>query len=269
MAIGKNKKLNKGGKKGNKKRADAFDKKEWYDIKVPSMFNNRTVGKTLVNRTAGMKSSVDSLMGRVYEVNMADLQKDEDQAYRRVKLKCEDISGKNVLTNFHSLDFVRDRYCALVRKWQSLIEAFVDVRTTDGYVMRLFCIAFTKKRNNQVSKACYAQSAQIKLIRAKMVEIMKREAESEDLKGLVTKLIPESIAKDIEKACQGIFPIQNVYVRKVKTLKAPKFDSTKFMEMYAGDGHLVDVGAPVERVEEDGSGEEDGSASGSGEEDEE
>ena len=98
---------------------------------------------------------------------------------------------------------------------------------------------------------------------------MKREAESEDLKGLVTKLIPESIAKDIEKACQGIFPIQNVYVRKVKTLKAPKFDSTKFMEMYAGDGHLVDVGAPVERVEEDGSGEEDGSASGSGEEDEE
>ncbi len=37
-----------------------------------------------------------------------------------------------------------------VRKWQSLIEAHVDVKTTDGYVLRMFCIAFTKKRQNQM-----------------------------------------------------------------------------------------------------------------------
>ena len=45
----------------------------------------------------------------MYECNLADLQKDEDQAFRKIKLKCEDISGKNVLTNFHGMDFVRDR----------------------------------------------------------------------------------------------------------------------------------------------------------------
>lgn len=75
-----------------------------------------------------------------------------------------------------------------VRKWQSLIEAHVDVKTTDGYVLRMFCLAFTKKRQNQMKKTCYAQTAQIKKIRAKMVEIMKREAESDDLKSLVAKL---------------------------------------------------------------------------------
>ena len=36
--------------------------------------------------------------------------------------------------------------------------------------------------------------------------------------------IPESIGREIEKACQGIFPLQNVYIRKVKILKSPKFD---------------------------------------------
>ena len=30
------------------------------------------------------------------------------------------------------------------------------------------------------------------------------------------------IGKEIEKACQGIYPLQNVFTRKVKVLKAPK-----------------------------------------------
>ena len=87
-----------------------------------------------------------------------------------------------------------------------------------------------------------------------MVDIMRREAESEDLKGLVAKLIPEAIGKDIEKACQGIFPLQNVYIRKVKMLKTPKYDSTKLLELHAGYD-LEEVGEPVER--EDGTDAED------------
>lgn len=31
--------------------------------------------------------------------------------------------------------------------------------------------------------------------------------------------------------CAGIYPLQNVYIRKVKVLKAPKFDLTKLMEV--------------------------------------
>ena len=41
-----------------------------------------------------------------------------------------------------------------------------------------------------------------------MMEIMTREATSCDLKDLVAKFIPEAIGKDIEKACQGIYPLQ-------------------------------------------------------------
>ena len=104
-------------------------------------------------------------MGRVYELNLADLQKDEDQAFRKIKLKCEEIAGRNCLTNFVGMDMTRDKLCSLVRKWQSVIEAFVDVKTADGYVVRMFCIAFTKKRQNQIKKTCYAQSAQERQVR--------------------------------------------------------------------------------------------------------
>ena len=41
---------------------------------------------------------------------------------------------------------------------------------------------------------------------------------------LVWCRIPDSIGKDIEKVCQSIYPLHDVYVRKVKILKKPKFD---------------------------------------------
>lgn len=42
----------------------------------------------------------EGLKHRVFEVSLADLQKDEDQAYRKIRLRAEDVQGKNVLTNF-------------------------------------------------------------------------------------------------------------------------------------------------------------------------
>lgn len=60
---------------------------------------------------------------------------------------------------------------------------------------------------------------------------MTSQASSCDLKELVLKFIPEAIGRDIEKATAGIYPLQNVFIRKVKILKAPKFDLGKLMEV--------------------------------------
>ncbi|KAL4695497.1 hypothetical protein H8959_000592 [Pygathrix nigripes] len=161
MAVGKNKRLTKGGKKGAKKKVvDPFSKKDWYDVKAPAMFNIRNIGKTLVTSTQGTKIASDGLKGRVFEVSLADLQNDE-VAFRRFKLITEDVQGKNCLTNFHGMDLTRDKMCSMVKKWQTMIEAHVDVKTTDGYLLRLFCVGFTKKRSNQIRKTSYAQHQQI------------------------------------------------------------------------------------------------------------
>lgn len=48
-----------------------------------------------------------------------------------------------------------------------------------------------------------------------MVELITSNVVSSDLKDVVNKLLPDSIAKDIEKACQGIYPLHDVYIRKV------------------------------------------------------
>jgi len=250
MAVGKNKRLTKGKKGGKKKAQDAFARKELYAIKAPSIFATRNAGKTIVNKTYGTKIASESLKGRVFEVSLADLNGgDEVQGYRKIRLVAEDVQGMNVLTNFHGMDITRDKLCSLIRKWQTLIEAHVDVKTTDGYVLRIFCIGFTKKQSNQAANStCYAQSGQIRSIRRKMFDIITESAKC-DLKELVQKFIssPESIAVEIEKACNPIFPLQNVYIRKVKVLKKPKFDLTKLMELH-GDTAAEDTGAALDKV---------------------
>lgn len=64
-----------------------------------------------------------------------------------------------------------------------------------------------------------------------MREIMVNQAQSCDLKDLALKFIPESIGREIEKATSSIYPLQNVFIRKVKILKAPKFDLGRLMEV--------------------------------------
>lgn len=244
MAVGKNKGLSKGGKKGLKKKiVDPFSRKEWYDIKGPTTFVNRKIGKTLVNRTQGTRIASEGLKGRVFEVSLADLQNDEI-AYKKFRLIAEEVQGRQILTNFYGMDITTDKLRSMVKKWQTLIETHVDVRTTDGYTLRFFCIGFTRKWQHQVKKTSYAQTTKVRAIRKKMVEIITRAVATCELKDVVMKLIPDSIGKDIEKACMSIFPMHDTMIRKVKVIKKPKFDLSKLLEMH-GEGKGAHTAIPV------------------------
>ena len=241
MAQGKNKRVPKGRKGAKKRVGDPMAKKEVYEVKAPSYFAKRNVGKTFVNKTGGGKIASDYLKGRVVEVNLADLQGNEDQSYRKVKLVVEEVQGRNCLTNFHGMDFTRDMLCSLIRKWQTLIEAHIDAETKDGFRVRLFCIAFTARRNNQVKKTCYANAAQIKQIRRIIMDKLTAEVTSNDLQNLVKTLIADSLSKKIVKETSHIFPLQNVFVRKVKVVRRPKFDVAHLLSIHQDVPDVADA----------------------------
>lgn len=64
---------------------------------------------------------------------------------------------------------------------------------------------------------------------------------------MCNKLIPDSIGRDIERACSYIYPLQDVYIRKVKILKKPKYEVGRLMEMHGDASSLT--GAEGEKVE--------------------
>eukprot|EP01133_Synstelium_polycarpum_P006182 gene6182-7160_t len=254
-------KKKKGSKKGGKK-IDPFSRKEWYAVKAPTVFFPATqmnqIGYTPVNRTQGTKLASDGLKGRVFDVCLADMMVDEAHVSRKILLRCDEVEGKSVLTNFHGMNLTSDKLRSLVHKWTTLIEVFVDVKTTDGYTLRVFAVTFTKKADKQQRKTSYAKSSRVKIIRKKMVDIITAAVSTSDIGAVMAKFVSSSISNQIQSDCSPIFPLVNSFIRKVKVLKTPKFEITKLLELYQNShaapapvaAPVEETGVQVERVEE-------------------
>uniref|UniRef100_A0A6U0KUL7 Small ribosomal subunit protein eS1 n=1 Tax=Percolomonas cosmopolitus TaxID=63605 RepID=A0A6U0KUL7_9EUKA len=230
MTAGKSKRIQKGSKKHKKK--DAFKKKEWYKVHAPTPFKSGFVCHTPVNKTVGTKLATTNLKGRVFEVSCGDLMKDETMSHQVIKLRVEDIEGKDAYTAFYGARFTTDKLNSLVRKWHTLIEAQVDVKTTDGYTLRLQAVGFTRRRRLQVKKTCYAQSAQVTRIQGRMRDVLEKTVSKCDTKKLCSILMHNLVGREIEKQCAGIYPLQNVFVHKVTVVKAPKLASAQVRELH-------------------------------------
>jgi small subunit ribosomal protein S3Ae len=251
MTAGKNPRNFKKKGQQKKKVVHAFNKKEWYNIRAPALFEVRVPTLSPCNKAQGQNIPADSLKGRIFQITHADLnqQNKHDLAWRIVKLQVEEVKGYDCFTNFSGCSITRDKMCTLVKKWHNLIEAFVQAKTTDGYLVRVFSIAFTRRQNRQVKATCYAKASKVKQIRQKMQEIMVNECQKSSLKDLFKKILSDVISKQITDECNKIFPLQNVLVHKAKVLKKPKFDLTKLMELYAEDKTEASEATAVNKVE--------------------
>jgi len=235
MTAGKNKKLSKRGKGSKKRLADPFLKKEWYELVAPPPFDKRYIGKTCINRSSGQKIASEILRGRVCDTSLTDLNShDEGGTWRKFKLEIEDVQGRNAFTIFHGMDMTRDKLCHNIRKWQNLIETHVDVKSTEGFFLRVFVIGFTTNAPHQQRKTNYAYRSQIKAIRKRMAEIVHKEISSSTITEVIRKFTSESISEAIEKECKIIYPIANVSIRKVKVIKKAKMDAAKLQDLQSG-----------------------------------
>jgi len=66
----------------------------------------------------------------------------------------------------------------------------------------------------------------------KIIETVHGLTKDSSLSDIVGKLTKEDITEESKKACQFIYPLSNVIIKKVKTLKKPKFDVAKLNELY-------------------------------------
>jgi len=254
-------KAKKGAKK--KKLVDPFLKKDWYVVKVPKWTPRKKdhfrVGFSPATRGKQRKA----MENRTFVINLADLQ-DEDKSndfdllsWKKFKFITEEMFGDKLLTQWHGMDITRDKRCSLIRKWHTMMECFCDAKTTDGYVLRVKALAFTKKQSTQIKKNCYAKNSQRHEIRAKMREIIRNAVSGSDLKSVVKKLGKSSIGTDIRKSCQKLFPLKHALIEKVKVVRRPKHDAAKVMEMHElkhGFDEIQDK--EMESGDEDGSGDE-------------
>jgi len=253
MAYGKNKGLNKTGKKGQKKKQmDPFLRKVWYDVKAPTYLKSkRMVGRTCVTKTQGTKIETEGLKNRICEFNLADMKDNSEDGHKKIKLEIQEIQGKSCLTEFHGLELTRDRVCSMIKKKHTLVEVRADVKTTDGYVCRIFVIGFTKKAEGAQKVFTFAQHAQIKRIRRRVQQVLQQEVGNAAMKDMVSSLCVDKIESQIKSSVSRIFPLDPVHIYKVKLVKKPKLDITKLMEVHdkGGDEGVEVTGQVAEEAE--------------------
>lgn len=163
----------------------------------------------------------------------ADLAPNQDSFHwRKIKLIVDQTEGRQAITSFYGVDTTRDEVCSLIKKRKTLIEAVSDVKTQDGYVLRVFVIAFTKESPTQKSKTNYALSSQQKIIRKRINDIIAKDVAKANITEILKMFTSEVVEKKITKDVSPIYPVKNVKIRKIKVIQRPNVDYNKLNEMH-------------------------------------
>lgn len=230
MAKGKNQKMSKRGNAQKKMEKHPFIKKKWYKVlSPPSIGNSVMVGYTPANKTIGTKLSKDHLMNRVCEVSYSDIKENTQFPWKKIKMQIEEVKSGNCYSSFYGIDMVREKLYTFLRKRMSLIDCFVDVKTQDGYILRVFITTFTARKNGQVKNNTYAKTSQIKAIRKIFSKLLSKGAQVSNISDYTANILNNTSAEKLQAKGTVIFPLGHVLIRKVKVLKKCKIDINKLV----------------------------------------
>jgi small subunit ribosomal protein S3Ae len=199
-----------------------------------------TEHKVSVSPISIIEKVEDAVKGRVVTSMQADLAPNQDSYHwRKIKLIVDQTEGRQAITSFYGVDTTRDELCSLIKKRKTLIEAISEVKTTDGYLLRVFVIAFTRESTNQKRKTNYALSSQQKIIRKRINDIVAKEVSKANVTQILNLFTSETVEKKITKEVSPIYPVKNVKVRKIKVIQRPNVDINKLSEMHDPEKRIL------------------------------
>ncbi len=188
------------------RKVDGWKSKEWYNIEAPVYLNRASVGNTI----AGDPSL---LIGRNVETTVGELTNDMTKNNTKVILRINNVVGDTATTDLIGHELTTDYVRSIVKRQTSRIDANIDVKTKDGYTIRVKPTCFTIKR---------ARSSQIKAIREMMVGIVKKHASDSDFETFMQEAILGRLSAAIYRQAKFIYPLRRVEIRKTQVEAAPK-----------------------------------------------
>lgn len=186
---------------------DKWTTKKWFTLIAPEYFGMTEVGETPAN-------SPEIVVGRTVETTLADLTGDtsNQNPYKKLVFKVHKVAGEKAYTKFHRFELMREYLNSLVRRRTSKIEDVVDIKTADGYMVRVKPVVFTVKR---------CKTSQRRAIRAISRQVILSKS-SLNFVQFLQECILGKIPSEIYKGTKKIYPIRRVEVRRIELLSEPK-----------------------------------------------
>ncbi|AAM29880.1 MULTISPECIES: 30S ribosomal protein S3ae [Methanosarcina] len=187
------------------RKLDGWKSKEWYNIEAPAYLNRVIVGTT-------MAGDPSLLVGRNVETTVGELTNDMTKNNTKVILRVNNVVGDIATTDLMGHELTTDYVRSIVKRQTSRIDANVDVRTKDGFVIRVKPTCFTIKR---------ARSSQMQAIREMMVDIVKKRASETDFETFMQEAILGRLSAAIYRQAKFIYPLRRVEIRKTQVEAMP------------------------------------------------
>ncbi|MBP2171979.1 30S ribosomal protein S3ae [Methanococcus voltae] len=184
--------------KGKRMTRDTWKTKVWYNIVAPKSFGGAEIGQTPANDPAG-------LIGRVSEISLKDLTNDHSKHSIRMQFKVDSVSGKNAVTQFVGHDTTREYLKSQVRRRRSKITTIIDVRTKDGFKLRVKALVLTAVRARDHHKT---------EIRLKTEQIIRDMSKELTFPEFVHAMLMGAMGSKIYGECKKLFPLRRVEVYK-------------------------------------------------------
>jgi len=189
----------------SKRAAEAKKPKSSYTVYSPPYFGGRELGNTFA-------SDKSQLIGRVLRTSLYALTDDFSKQYLLLKFRIVNVKDNVAETEFHGHAYGREFLRSLVRRGSTKVEGVFDVRTADGFGVRLTATVFAAGK---------ATSSKQRSTRKVMMEVLQDAAKKLTLDQLAQELVLGKTASDIYNAVKKIVSPRHVGVISSKVIEAP------------------------------------------------
>lgn len=222
----------------SRKIKDKWKAKEWYKVHAPRMFNEIEIGET-------PSAEPGALIGRTAEVTVQDLTGDFSKMHIKLRFKINGTDGHSAKTMFIGHDLTSDYVRRLTRRKKTKTDHVVDVRTKDGFVIRIKPMSIADKR---------IQTAQEEAMRHIMGETLVKLGTESSLSEIVKMIVSGDLAKELARACRCVIPIKRIEIRKSEVLAAGEGDPESIIDAVSAPAEPES--APEEAAPEEAAPEE-------------
>ncbi|MGP3667190.1 MAG: 30S ribosomal protein S3ae [Candidatus Bathyarchaeota archaeon] len=185
---------------------DKWRLKTWCTVYAPKYFGGHEIALIPV-------TNPENAIGRVVEVTLYDLTK-KDFSHMNIKIYFQvvKVDGLRLETVFKGHEYSREYLRSLVRRGSSKIEGIFDVETKDRWKIRVYGLAFSKRR---------LLPSKERSIRKIMGEVILEKSKNLTYEQFVQEAVLGKIASDIYNHAVKIAPLRHVGIMKTKLLTRP------------------------------------------------
>lgn len=191
-------------KRGRRVR-DKWRTKSWYKVVTPDYFGNVELG-------ALPASDPERLLGRTVDATLYEITNDFSHQYLKMLFQVTEVDEKTAKTVFKGHEYSRDYLRSLVRRRTTRVDAVLNVKTKDGFALRVSACAFT---------LCRAKTSQEAAIRRVMRRILNEKAALLRFDQFAQEAVLGKIASDIYNEAKKVAPLRHVGIRKSKLTSRP------------------------------------------------